>query len=86
MAKITIYTTVFCSYCHAAKALLQKKGAAYDEIDVSYDPAERQRMTTKAGGKRTVPQIFVGETHIGDCDELYALERQGRLDALLAAA
>lgn len=86
MAKITIYTTRFCSYCHAAKALLQKKGLAYDEIDVSYDPAERQRMTARVGGKRTVPQIFFGETHIGDCDELYALERQGRLDVLLAAA
>jgi glutaredoxin 3 len=86
MAKITIYTTRFCSYCHAAKALLQKKGLAYDEIDVSYDPAERQRMTARANGKRTVPQIFIGETHVGDCDELYALDRQGRLDPLLAGA
>ena len=86
MAKITIYTTRFCSYCHAAKALLQKKGLAYDEIDVSYDPAERQRLTARANGKRTVPQIFIGETHVGDCDELYALDRQGRLDPLLAGA
>ena len=86
MAKITIYTAGYCSYCHAAKALLKRKGVAFDEIDVSHDPAGRQRMTAKAGGKRTVPQIFVGETHIGDCDELYALDRQGRLDALLAAA
>jgi len=85
MAKITIYTTQSCSYCRAAKVLLQKKGVTYDEIDVSFDPAERQRMTAKAGGKRTVPQIFIGETHIGDCDELYALDRKGRLDALLAA-
>jgi glutaredoxin 3 len=86
MAKITIYTAGSCYYCHAAKALLQRKGAAYDEIDVSYDPAGRQRMTAMANGKRTVPQIFIGETHIGDCDELYALDRQGRLDPLLAGA
>ena len=86
MAKITIYTTPSCSYCHAAKALLKRKGAAFDEIDVGYDAAERQRMTARAHGKRTVPQIFIGETHVGGNDELHALERQGRLDALLAAA
>jgi len=86
MAKITIYTTGFCSYCHAAKALLQKKGLDYHEIDVSYDSAERQRMTAIANGKRTVPQIFIGETHVGGYDELYALDRQGRLDPLLASA
>lgn len=86
MANITIYTTQFCSYCHAAKALLKRKGAAFDEIDVSYDAAERQRMTARAHGKRTVPQIFIGETHVGGSDELHALERQGRLDPLIAAA
>lgn len=86
MAKITIYTTGYCSYCHAAKALLQEKGLAYDEIDVSYDPAGRQRLTAIANGKRTVPQIFIGETHVGGYDELYALDRQGRLDPLLASA
>ena len=86
MAKITIYTTSFCSYCHAAKALLQKKGLAYDEIDVSYDPAERQRMMARSNGKRKVPQIFICETHVGGSDELYALDRQGRLDPLLAGA
>jgi glutaredoxin 3 len=86
MAKITIYTTGFCSYCHAAKALLQKKGLDYHEIDVSYDSAERQRMTAIANGKRTVPQIFIGETHVGGYNELYALDRQGRLDPLLAGA
>ncbi len=86
MAKITIYTTPSCSYCHAAKALLKRKGAAFDEINVGYDAAERQRMTARAHGKRTVPQIFIGETHVGGNDELHALERQGRLDALLAAA
>jgi glutaredoxin 3 len=86
MAKITIYTTGFCSYCHAAKALLQKKGVDFDEIDVSYDPAERQRMTAKAKGKRTVPQIFIGKAHVGGYEELYALDRQGRLDPMLAGA
>ncbi len=86
MAKITIYTTGFCPYCHAAKALLQKKGLAYHEIDVSYDPAARQRMTARSNGKRKVPQIFIGETHVGGSDELYALDRQGRLDPLLAGA
>lgn len=86
MAKITIYTTPSCSYCHAAKALLRRKGAAFDEIDVGYDAAERQRMTARAHGKRTVPQIFIGETHVGGSDELHALERQGRLDPLLATA
>ena len=86
MAKITIYTTPSCSYCHAAKALLKRKGAAFDEIDVGYDAAERQRMTARAHGKRTVPQIFIGETHVGGSDELHALERQGRLDPLLATA
>lgn len=86
MANITIYTTELCPYCHAAKALLQRKGAAYDEIDVSYDPAERQRLTARANGRRTVPQIFIGETHVGGCDELYALDRQGRLDPMLAGA
>lgn len=86
MPKITIYTSGFCPYCHAAKALLQEKGAVYDEIDVSYDPAACQRMMARANGKRKVPQIFIGETHVGGSDELYALDRQGRLDPLLAGA
>lgn len=86
MAKITIYTTGYCPYCHAAKALLQRKGAAYEEIDVGYDPAARQRMAARANGRRTVPQIFIGEAHVGGSDELHALERQGRLDPLLVGA
>ncbi len=85
MSRVTIYTTQFCPYCHAAKALLQKKGVNYDEIDVSGDAAERQRMTARAGGRRSVPQIFIGETHVGGSDDLHALERAGRLDPLLAA-
>jgi glutaredoxin 3 len=64
---VTIYTTAMCPYCHAAKQLLKKKGIAYDEIDVSFDPAGRRAMTERAGGRQTVPQIFVGATHVGGC-------------------
>jgi glutaredoxin 3 len=84
MPKVTIYTTPFCPYCHSAKALLKRKNVEFSEIDVSYDVAERQRMMAKAQGRRTVPQIFIGETHVGGSDELHALERQGKLDPLLA--
>lgn len=86
MPKVTIYTTPFCPYCHSAKALLRRKNVDFSEIDVSYDAQERQRMTTKANGRRTVPQIFIGETHVGGSDELHALDRQGKLDPLLAGA
>jgi glutaredoxin 3 len=84
MSKVTIYTTKMCPYCHAAKSLLAKKGAAFDEIDVSYDRNARQIMMLKANGQRTVPQIFIGETHVGGSDELHELERRGRLDGLLS--
>ena len=83
MPKVTIYTTPFCPYCHSAKALLRRKNVEFYEIDVSFDPQERQRMMAKAHGRRTVPQIFIGETHVGGSDELHALERQGKLDPLL---
>jgi glutaredoxin 3 len=86
MPKVTIYTTQYCPYCHSAKALLRRKNVEFYEIDVSYDTEERRRMTAKARGRRTVPQIFIGETHVGGSDELHALERQGRLDPLLAGA
>lgn len=86
MPKVTIYTTPFCPYCHSAKALLRRKNIEFSEIDVSYDAQERQRMTAKANGRRTVPQIFIGETHVGGSDELHALDRQGKLDPLLAGA
>jgi glutaredoxin 3 len=86
MASVKIYTTAFCPYCHAAKALLNKKGIAYEEIDVSYDPEERKRMTVRANGRRTVPQIFVGQSHVGGFDDLYDLDRRGGLEPLLAAA
>ncbi len=86
MPEITIYTTPYCPFCHTAKALLKRKGVAFREIDVSRDPAERQRMMSKANGRRTVPQIFIGETHVGGSDDLYDLDRRGRLDSLLVAA
>jgi glutaredoxin 3 len=84
MQRVEIYTTPTCPYCHRAKALLAEKGASYEETDVSVDPEIRSAMTDRAGGKRSVPQIFIGETHVGGCDDLYALEQAGKLDALLA--
>jgi glutaredoxin 3 len=83
MPKIEIYTTSWCPYCHRAKALLEQKGAAYQEIDVDGDDELRALMTKRAGGRRTVPQIFIGDKHIGGCDDLYALEARGGLDPLL---
>jgi glutaredoxin 3 len=85
MRPVEIYTTPVCPYCHAAKRLLQKKGVSFTEIDVSRDPTLRAAMTQRALGRRTVPQIFVGGTHVGGCDDLYALEDAGKLDPLLAA-
>lgn len=84
MAKVEIYTTPFCPYCHRAKALLEKKRVAFGEVDVSSVPGAREEMTERAGGKRTVPQIFVDGRHIGDSDRLASLERAGELDAVLA--
>ena len=84
MAQVTIYTTSICPYCHRAKQLLARKGVAYEEIDVGRDPDLREEMTERANGRRTVPQIFIGDTHVGGCDDLYALESAGKLDALLA--
>jgi glutaredoxin 3 len=84
MPKITIYTTFLCPYCHAAKELLGRKGAAFDEIDVSYSPSLRDEMTRKAGGRTSVPQIWIGAEHVGGCDDLYALDSQGSLDTMLA--
>ncbi|MCX7345750.1 MAG: glutaredoxin 3 [Alphaproteobacteria bacterium] len=84
-AKITIYTTPYCPYCHAAKTLLNRKGAAFEEIDVQ-DPALRQQMMLRANGRRTVPQIFIGEIHVGGSDDIHELDRRGRLDSLLVSA
>jgi glutaredoxin 3 len=83
MARIVIYTTQFCPYCLQAKRLLKQKGVIFDEIDVSNDPQGRELMVEKAGGRMTVPQIFVDDSWIGDCDGIYALDRAGKLDALL---
>lgn len=85
MAEVTIYTTMMCPYCYRAKALLSEKGAAFKEIDVGMDAGLRDEMTKRANGGYTVPQIFIGDTHVGGCDELYALDGAGKLDALLAA-
>jgi glutaredoxin 3 len=84
MKPVEIYTTPLCGYCHAAKRLLTQKGAVFTEIDVSRDLALRAAMTRRSNGGRTVPQIFVGDIHVGGCDDLYALEQAGRLDPLLA--
>ena len=85
MKPITIYTSPFCGYCHSAKRLLTDKGLVFTEIDVRRDPAQRQEMMARANGRYTVPQIFIGDTHIGGYDDLAALERAGKLDPLLAA-
>jgi glutaredoxin 3 len=84
MILIEIYTTRACGYCSAAKSLLKRKGAAFTEIDVTGDPEGRSRMIERANGGMTVPQIFIGPTHIGGFDDLYALDLAGKLDPLLA--
>ena len=84
MAKVEIYSTQYCPYCMRAKALLKSKGVEFEEIDVANDPELRARMVALAGGRRTVPEIFINGEIIGGCDELYALERSGELDLLLA--
>jgi glutaredoxin 3 len=84
MPPIDIYTTRFCPYCTAAKALLKRKGAVYNEINLSSDWSRRDEMIERANGRMTVPQIFIGLTHVGGSDDLHALERAGKLDALLA--
>jgi glutaredoxin 3 len=86
MAKIEIYTTPWCGYCARAKALLDRKGIAYVEIDVAGTPGARDEMVKRAEGRRTVPQIFVDGRHLGDSDEIVALDRDGQLDALLNPA
>jgi glutaredoxin 3 len=84
MAKVEIYTTRYCPYCIAAKALLTKKNIAFTEVDVSGDPEGRSKMVERANGRMTVPQIFIGPVHIGGSDDLHALERAGKLDPLLS--
>ncbi|OZO45580.1 glutaredoxin 3 [Pseudomonas fluorescens] len=84
MKPVEIYTSPMCGYCHAAKRLLNKKGVEFTEIDVWAAPDRKPEMIQRANGGRTVPQIFIGETHVGGCDDLYELEGAGKLDALLA--
>ncbi len=85
MPKIEIYTTPWCPYCHAAKSMLEEKGVSYEEID-ALNPEVRLAMVERANGRRTVPQIFIGETHVGGYDDMAALDRRGQLDPLLASA
>ncbi|MEM6696646.1 MAG: glutaredoxin 3 [Pseudomonadota bacterium] len=85
MQSVEIYTSPLCGFCHAAKRLLSGKGVSFAEINVALSPDRKAEMIDRAGGKRTVPQIFIGGQHVGGCDELYALERAGKLDTLLAA-
>jgi glutaredoxin 3 len=84
MAAIEVYTTPYCPYCVSAKELLRRKGAQFIEINVAGDRDLRARMVERAGGRMTVPQIFIGDTHVGGCDELVALDRRGGLEPLLA--
>jgi len=85
MPEIVVYTKDFCPYCHAAKELLRRKGAAFTEIDIQKHPDRRPEMIAKAGGRTTVPQIFIAGQHVGGCDDIHALDEAGKLDPLLAA-
>lgn len=84
MPHIVIYTRKFCGYCTAAKRLLTEKGVAFEEIDATFDNAKRSEMIAKSNGGSTFPQIFIGDKHVGGCDDLYALDQAGDLDPLLA--
>ena len=84
MQKIDIYTKGYCPYCKRARSLLEAKGASYNNIEIDKNPELRQGMIERANGGSTVPQIFIGDTHVGGCDDLYALDAENKLDALLA--
>ncbi len=84
MQTVEIYTGPFCGFCVAAKRLLKSKGVEFTEYNVGMNPAKRQEMMARANGAHTVPQIFIGDKHVGGCDELHALEGAGKLDAMLA--
>ncbi len=86
MQEVTIYTTPLCPFCVGALSLLKKKGASYKEIPAGFSKKNRAEMLARSNGRTTFPQIFIGKTHVGGCDELYELERNGKLDALLAGA
>ena len=83
MQPVEIYSSPLCGFCHAAKRLLKQKGVNFSEINVLAQPKRKTEMMSRANGRHTVPQIFIGETHVGGCDELYALERAGKLDPML---
>ena len=85
MKPVAIYTSPLCGFCHAAKRLLTSKGVEFSEVDVLANPDRKPEMIQRANGGRTVPQIFIGETHVGGCDDLFALENADKLDAMLAA-
>jgi glutaredoxin 3 len=85
MAQVTIYTKPFCPFCIRAVSLLEKKGVAFDEISAAFDAEKKAEMMERSGGRATYPQIFIGGTHVGGCDDMMALEQAGRLDPLLAA-
>lgn len=85
MKRVEIFTKGYCPYCHTAKALLQRKGIRFEETDIGRQPELREEMIRRSGGRRTVPQIFIGDVHVGGSDDLHALDRSGRLDSLLAA-
>jgi glutaredoxin 3 len=86
MSHVTIYTKPYCPYCVRAIDLLERKGVDFTEIDAAFDPEKRQEMMRRANGRATFPQIFVGDRHIGGCDDMVALDREGKLDPLLQAA
>ena len=86
MSTVTIYTRAFCPYCSRAVALLEKKGVNFTQIDAGMDPDKKEEMVKRSNGGRTFPQIFIGDEHIGGCDEMMALERAGKLDAKIEAA
>lgn len=86
MAKVVVYTTAFCGYCARAKALLEAKGVAFEEIDVTFSPDKRAEMKARANGRSTVPQIWINGQHIGGSDDLLALDAAGKLDRLLGTA
>lgn len=84
MARVEIYSSMLCGFCYRAKRLLTGKGVAFEETDVTMSPSKRGEMTARAGGRTSVPQIFINGAHVGGCDELHALDAEGKLDALLA--
>jgi len=86
MSDVVIYSRAMCGYCSRAKRLLTAKGVAFEEIDATFDRAKRAEMIERAGGRATYPQVFIGDRHIGGCDELYALDRAGELDLMLQPA